>query len=108
MQLKGGVSTTIADRIKLKREELKLTQAELAVKAGYCDKTAISKFENSGDNITMKQVKRIAEALGVTSSYLMGWEEDSEEKSLIAAYENTTPEVRQAVEILLGYRKPDP
>ena len=67
---------TIADRIRLKRNELQLSQSELAERAGYSDKTAISKFEHAGDDISMKQIKRVAKALGTTSAYLMGWDEE--------------------------------
>lgn len=65
---------TVADRIKYRREELGFTQSELAQKAGYSDKTSVSKIENSGDNISMKKVRRIAKALSVSPSYLMGWD----------------------------------
>jgi len=64
---------TIADRIRNIRNELQLSQAELAKRAGYSDKTRISKIENSGNDISMKQVKRIASALGVPMESLMGW-----------------------------------
>ena len=67
---------TIAERIRLKREELSLSQDELAKRCGYADKTSISKIENSGDDITLKKIKRIADALGVSHSYLMGWENE--------------------------------
>lgn len=64
---------TIADRIRNIRNELQLSQTELAERANYCDKTRISKIENSGNDISMKQVKRIASALGVPMERLMGW-----------------------------------
>lgn len=104
---------TIADRIRIKRTELEYSQAQLAFKAGYSDKTAISKFENAGDDITMKQVKRIAKALGVTTSYLMGWEEPKEipghtETSTI--YTPVMPEYdfnTEETEIIKAYRKSD-
>lgn len=83
---------TIADRIRNKRNELNYSQTELAIKAGYSDKTAISKIENAGDDITMKQVKRIAKALGVQSAYLMGWTNDpdaTEEDVLKEAYKES-------------------
>ena len=73
---------TIAERIRLKRHELQLSQTELAERADYCDKTRISKIENSGNDISMKQVKRIAKALGVSSAYLMGWETEQGEQTL--------------------------
>ena len=106
---------TVADRIRNKRCDLQLSQEELAKRANYSDKTRISKIENSGDDISMKQIKRIAEALGVTTAYLMGWETDVEivdseqkEKEYInrmrayyEGYMNATPEVRSAIDLLL-------
>lgn len=65
---------TVADRIKYRREELGYTQSELADKVGYSDKTSISKIENSGNDISMKKLRKIADALSVSVSYLMGWE----------------------------------
>lgn len=114
---------TIADRIKQKRLEKDLSQTELALRAGYNNKTAISKLEHSGDNISMKQINKIASALGISPAYLMGWEDsivkyvdnsyeisdpyfaDSEEvnkaKELYELYEKATPDVQQAVELIL-------
>lgn len=65
---------TVGERIRLRRLELKLSQSELAKKAGYSDKSAISKLEHSENDITLKQVKRIADALDVSPSFLIGWE----------------------------------
>lgn len=76
-KLKDGDYMTVADRIRLKREELNISQEELAIKIGNKDKSTISKIEKAGDNITMKNIKRIAEALGVSTQYLLGWEETS-------------------------------
>ena len=105
---------TVADRIRNKRCELQLSQEELAKRANYSDKTRISKIENSGDDISMKQIKRIAEALGVSSAFLMGWENDIElepvdpkaemikrAKALDDMYTSATPEVQNAVDLLL-------
>lgn len=72
-----GDKMTIGDRIRIKRTELNLSQAELAIIAGYSDKTAISKLEHAGDDISMKQIKRVAKALGTTSSVLLGWDDDA-------------------------------
>lgn len=64
---------TIAERIKKSRLEKGLTQEELAKLCGYSNKANISRIEHSGDNVTTKQVKRIAEKLDVSVSYLMGY-----------------------------------
>ncbi len=71
---------TVGERIKQKRIELELSQTELAKRAGYCDKTVISKFENAGDKISMKQIERLAKALNTTSKYLMGWVQEQQSK----------------------------
>lgn len=105
---------TVADRIRDKRIELEWSQADLANRAKYCDKTAISKIENAGNEVTMKQVRRIAKALGVTVAYLMGWEEQADsledntmsdfEKRAIQYYNlflNATPEAQNAADLLL-------
>ena len=68
---------TVADRIRLKREELNISQEELAKRIGNKDKSTISKIEKAGNDITMKNIKRIADALGVSTQYLLGWEEES-------------------------------
>jgi len=69
---------TIADRIRIKREELHMTQDELAARCGYAGKSSISKIEASGDDITLKKIQRVAAALGVSHRYLMGWEGDDD------------------------------
>ena len=101
---------TVADRIKLKREELNLSQEELAKKIGNKDKSTISKIEKSGNDITMKNIQRIADALGVTSQYLMGWEDVPEfeykmENSTIVMKNKNEEEARKLYEL---YQKADP
>ncbi len=66
---------TIAYRIKTLREYKNLTQEELAERAGYSDKSSISKIENSKNNISLKKVKKIAEALDVPPAKLLGDDE---------------------------------
>lgn len=80
---------TIADRIKSTRLSKEMSQSDLAKSAGYSDKSAISKLENSGDDITMKQIKRVASSLGVTSAYLMGWEDGVSEAEFDDYFEKT-------------------
>lgn len=105
---------TVADRIREKRNELRLSQAELATRAGYSDKTAISKIENAGNDITMKQVRRIAKALYVTDAYLMGWEDEStppvnsyvvnqKKDELFSIYEGLSPEKQATFEAYLKF-----
>ena len=67
---------TIGDRIREKREELKMTQAELAEYMGYKSRSSINKIEKGTNDIPQSKVVRFAEALNTTVSYLMGWDDD--------------------------------
>lgn len=67
---------TVGDRIKAKREELGLSQIELAKKMNV-SRQAISKAELHDNNITTEKVRKFADALGCTPAFLMGWTEDN-------------------------------
>lgn len=71
----------LADRVKIRREELGLSQEQLALRMGYSSRTSINKIEN-GRPCSQKIIARLAEALNVSIPYLMGWE-DEEEKPTI-------------------------
>jgi repressor LexA len=60
--------------IKNKRNELKMTQEELAEKMGYKDRSTIAKIEAGKNDITRTKLIAFAKALNTTPSYLMGWE----------------------------------
>lgn len=66
---------TVGERIKQRREELGMSQTELADLIGLKGKSSISKVEKSGDDVTLKNVDRYAQALKVSRTYLMGWTE---------------------------------
>ncbi len=66
----------IGTRIKNRRLELDMTQYELAQRLGYSDKSSISRIENSS-KLTLNKVQLLADALNVSPSYLMGWEEEN-------------------------------
>ena len=67
----------IGKRIKIKREELHMTQEELAAKLGYKSKTTIAKIENGTNDIVQSKVVAFASVLNTTPAYLMGWEESA-------------------------------
>ena len=66
---------TIGERIRARRQDLNMSQSELARKAGYKSRSSINKMENDDRGATREQLIKIAKALHVTPSYLMGWEE---------------------------------
>lgn len=67
--------STIGQRIKLRREELGLSQEELGKRLGYKSRSSINKIELDQRNLTQSKIKSIADALETTPSYIMGWEE---------------------------------
>lgn len=79
----------IGKRIKRKREELGITQEELAQRLGYKSKTTIAKIENGTNDIVQSKVVEFASALNTTVPYLMGWIDDSKEPDSENSRENT-------------------
>lgn len=67
--------STIGSRIRNRREELKLSQDELAKRLGYKSRSSINKIELDERNLTQSKIKAIADALETTPSYIMGWDE---------------------------------
>lgn len=59
-------------RIKKRREELKLTQQELALKLGYKSRSSINKIEIGENDIPFSKLSEIATALNTTELYLLG------------------------------------
>ena len=68
----------LANRVRQRREELGLSQEELALRMGYSSRTSINKIEN-GRPCSQKIIARLADALRVDIPYLMGWEEEKEQ-----------------------------
>lgn len=66
----------VGKKIKLRREELGMTQEELAEKTGYKDRSSINKIEKGGNNLPQTKIVAFAQALHTTPSYLLGWEDD--------------------------------
>lgn len=71
---------TLGEKVKLRREELNLSQEELAEKMNYKSKTSIHKIEVGITDLPLSKVKELAAVLKTTSAYLMGWEDKKEEK----------------------------
>lgn len=67
---------TFGDRIKARREALNITQEELAKRLGYKSRSSINKIELDERNMKQSQIAELAKALDTTPAYLMGWEVD--------------------------------
>lgn len=66
----------IGDRIKYRREELKMSQDELARRLGYKSRSSINKIERDASGLPQNKIADIANALSTTPAYIMGWEEE--------------------------------
>jgi len=65
----------IGQIIKQRREELGMSQEELARMAGYKSRSSINKIEVDGRGLPQSKITAIAKALKTTPASLMGWEE---------------------------------
>lgn len=66
---------TIGDRIRLRRQELRISADELAQRLGK-NRATIYRYENNEiDNLPINIVSQLAQALFCSESYLMGWED---------------------------------
>lgn len=61
-------------RIKNRREELGITQDELAGMLGYKSRSTIAKIEAGANDLTQTKIEEFAKALKTTPAYLFGWE----------------------------------
>lgn len=120
---------TKGQRIKSKREELHISLTDFAKKINVSKQT-LYKYENDiVTNIPSSKLEKIAAALGVEPAFLMGWdihsaidayinsdrdiavltdrimkehtEKDKKAKELYMLYEQASPEIQSAVELLL-------
>ena len=70
------------ENIRKRRKEIKMTQDELARRAGYTDRSAIAKIEAGKVDLPQSKIELFAGILNVSPSYLMGW---TDEKPLITS-----------------------
>ena len=74
--------STIGNRIRKRREQLDLSQDELAKRLGFKSRSSINKIELDERNLTQSRIKAISDALETTPSYIMGWDELDEQVDL--------------------------
>lgn len=72
----------IGIRIRNRREELRISQEELAKKAGYTSRSSIAKIELGEVDLPQSKIISIADALYVDVGYIMGWVKNPPPRSL--------------------------
>lgn len=91
------MATKIGTRIMERRQQLGITQEELAFRMGYKTKSAINKIELGINDVSQSKVIKFAEALHTSVAYLMGWD-DEEEKPTIPEDDGLSEEKRELIE----------
>lgn len=89
----------IGERIKARREELGMTQQQLADRLGYKSKTSINKIEIGKNGIAQKKIVDFANALQTSIEYLMEMDNNSDENSQQSVYYNDPETARRAEEM---------
>ena len=74
--------------IKKQRQQLNLTQTELAQKLGYADKSMIAKIEKGQVDLPQSKIIAFADALETTPSLLMGWNEPNSQNDITDNVDN--------------------
>ena len=78
----------IGKKVKQRREELGLTQEELAHRMGFQTKSAINKIEKDVNDINQSKLIKLAEALECSPSYFIDTEQKHPDASneIVLAY----------------------
>lgn len=94
----------VGERIRTRRQQLRMTQTELANRTGYSDKTAISKIEHGENDLTQSKIVLFADALNTSIHYIMGWTNNPEpiHIEVQSAYDRADEKTKRAVRIMLG------
>lgn len=71
---------TIGQRIKQRREELGLSQEELAHALGYKNRSSINKIELDKQQLRQEKIVDIAKALKTTPMWIIGVDEEVEQE----------------------------
>lgn len=77
-ELKKGYIMHIGERIRIRREELKMSQEELALKVGYKSRSTINKIEVGRSDVAQSKIRDYAIALDTSIGYLMGALDDKD------------------------------
>lgn len=95
----------IGERIKKLREEKGISQTDLAIKIGESKQTLYKYETGKITNIPSDKIELIADILGCSPAYLMGWTENKTDternKEFVELFENAPTIVQESVVNLL-------
>lgn len=72
------------DRIRQRREELNMTQEDLAFKVGYAGRSSIARIELGSTDLRRDKLIKIATALNVSPQWILTGQDMNDEQNLQA------------------------
>ena len=96
----GNRKATLGDKVYAQRKKLKLSQDELASRAGLKSRSSISKIEK-GRPASQDTIVNLARALDVPYQYLMGWEASPEEQAEFEATVLTNDDLMELISLYI-------
>ncbi len=105
---------TLGEKIREARLKKGISQTELAKLLGYKSRSSINKIEVEGRDVPRSMIVKFAQVLGVTPSYLMGWDNDTpndhEYMEIVKLLQSLSPEdfnlVKRLIEQLVSKQIP--
>ena len=71
------IDVKLGQQIRWHREQLGMSQEELAKKLGYKSKSSINKVETGNQGLTQSKIMQFAEALQTTPGALLSWDSEA-------------------------------
>lgn len=97
------INLQIGQRIRDRREELGMSQNDLAELAGYTSRSTIARIEAGEIDLPQSKISAIAKALMVDPKYIFGWTDDAPgvDEDLMALREQLrrSPETRMLFDV---------
>lgn len=99
----------IGANIKARRQELRMSQRDLAVRLGYSNHSTVARVEAGKVDLPQSRVAQFAKALGVTPGHLLGWDtpKPATVQGAIAAEVLKNPDTLQLVQNYLSLSEAD-
>lgn len=85
----------LGNKVKSARNNLGISQEELANRVGYKTKGSIARIENGERDLPIDKLKLLAKALNTTPEYLVGWDIEKKEQSITKASRDIEPTIEE-------------
>ena len=90
------------ERVRERRQQLGMSQEELAKRLGYTSRSTINKIENGTNDVVQTKVIDFANALDTSIAYLMAWDKSEVFRNELIPEANVTEK-----EVIKSLRKAD-